>query len=116
MTAFRVFLAAMLITVVVYTVIVIADFGLSPLLPVFFGDIATMTWPGQFNLDFFCMLLMSGFWVAWRHHFSPGGLVLGVLGLTGGAPFLTTYLIITSVQTKGDVAEMLLGKIRAASR
>jgi hypothetical protein len=116
MTAFRIFLAAMLIAVVVYTVLVIADYGLSPLFPVFFADIGKMAWPGRFNLDFLCMLMMSGFWVAWRHHFSPGGLVLGVLGLTGGAPFLTAYLFITSIQTNGDVAEILLGKTRAEAR
>jgi len=29
-----------------------------------------MQWPGQFNLDFMCMLLLAGLWVSWRHRFS----------------------------------------------
>ena len=28
-------------------------------------------------------------WLAWRNHFSPFGLALGVLGFFGGAPVLT---------------------------
>lgn len=30
------------------------------LFPVFFGDIAAMTWAGQFNADFTGFLLLSG--------------------------------------------------------
>ena len=114
MNGFRVFLFLILATIVVYTVVVISNHGLG-LLPIFFGDMAKMTWPGQFNLDFFGFLLLSGFWLAWRHHFSPIGLALGVLGVFGGMPLLTTYLLIVSFQAKGDVRELLLGKVRAAA-
>ena len=62
------------------------------LLDVFFGDIAAMGWPGQFNLDFMGMLTLSAPWVAWRHRFSSAGLALGVLALFGGGLFLTTSL------------------------
>gem|GEM_PF-4932734 len=40
------------------------------LLPVLFGGRAATGWPGQFNLDFLCMLVLFGLWVAWRHRFS----------------------------------------------
>ena len=50
MTGFRVLLAAIFETIAVYTAVVIADHGMN-LLPVFFGDMAKMEWPGQFNLD-----------------------------------------------------------------
>jgi hypothetical protein len=50
------------------------------LLPVFFGDIAALGWPGQFNLDVLFYLGLSAFWLAWRHHFSALGWVLGLLG------------------------------------
>jgi hypothetical protein len=43
-----------------YTVIVINNHGIG-LLPVFFGDMAEMGWPGQFNLDFMCFLALSAF-------------------------------------------------------
>ena len=112
MTAFRVFLAVLWAMLVVYTGLVMANHG-TGLFAVFFGDMAAMGWPGQFNLDFLFMLMLSGLWVAWRHRFSGAGLVLAVLAVFGGALFLTTYLFIVSSQAKGDVREVLLGKGRA---
>ena len=91
MGAFRFLLAIIFLTIVAYTVVVIANHGMG-LLPVFFGDMGRMAWPGQFNLDFMGFLVLSGLWLAWRNHFSPGGLALGALGLFGGAPLLTAYL------------------------
>ena len=85
MLSLRILLATILAVIAIYTVVVVANHGLG-LLPIFFGDIAAMTWPGQFNLDFLGFLVLSGTWLAWRHDFSPGGLLLGVCGLFGGAP------------------------------
>lgn len=115
MTLFRIFLVTIILVVNIYTAIVIANHGMG-LYPIFFGDIADMTWPGQFNLDFLCFLLMSGLWVAWRHAFSVSGLVLGFAAFNLGAPFLAAYLLIESVRNKGDSAAILLGKARAANR
>ena len=113
MTALRVFLVAMWAAISGYTAIVVAHHGMG-LFPVFFGDMAKMDWPGQFNLDFMCMLALSALWVAWRHHFSGGGLGLAVLAFFGGASFLSVYLLIISLQAQGDVREMLLGVERAS--
>jgi hypothetical protein len=110
--AFRVLLIILCLTIASYTGIVIANHGLN-LLPIFFGDMATLTWPGQFNLDFMCMLTLSGLWVSWRHHFSLSGLALGLLAFFLGASFLTIYLLILSYQAKGNMKELLLGKIRS---
>lgn len=112
MALFRTLLASILTVIVLYTIVVIANHGMG-LLPIFFGDIAEMTWPGQFNLDFLGFLLLSGFWLAWRNAFSPGGLALGVLGVFGGAPVLTAYLLYQSFECKGDVPKLLLGPSRA---
>ncbi len=112
MTIFRIFLAALWLSLFSYTAIVIANHGWG-LFPIFFGDIAKMEWPGQFNLDFTFMLMLSGLWVAWRHQFSGLGLGLGVVAALGGASFLTAYLLILSLLTKGDVRTMLLGSNRA---
>lgn len=112
MTAFRLFLVTIIVVIVAYTVPVIAKHGLN-LLPVFFGDMAKMGWPGQFNLDFFCFLLLSGLWVAWRNQWRPVGLVLGLVAVFGGAPFLCAYLLVESVRTQGQVAPLLLGPDRA---
>ena len=115
MTLFRIFLVTIIAAVGVYTAIVIAHHGMG-LYPIFFGDIAAMSWPGQFNLDFLCFLIMSGVWVAWRHAFSVGGLVLGFAAFNLGAPFLAAYLLVESYRNEGDSAAILLGKARAANR
>lgn len=112
MNSFRILLAAIFITIAVYTVPVALNHGLN-LLAIFFGDIAAMTWPGQFNLDFLGFLILSAFWTAWRNHYSAGGLGLAVLAFFFGAPFLTMYLLVLSFKTGGNVKEMLLGEQRA---
>jgi hypothetical protein len=108
MRIFRIFLATLWLMLAGYTAVVISSHGLG-LLPIFFGDMVTMAWPGQFNLDFMFMLLLSALWVSWRHRFSPAGFALALLALFGGAAFLTVYLFVLSLQSKGDVKAMLLG-------
>ena len=108
MTAFRLYLAALLAVLVAYTLAVMATHGAN-LLPVFFGDIARLAWPGQFNLDFMMMLSLSALWTAWRGGFAPGALGLAVLAFLGGALFLTIFLLTLSVRTGGDARRMLLG-------
>ena len=82
------------------------------LVPIFFGDIAKLTWPGQFNLDFLCMLLLSGLFVAHRHRFSPAGIALGLLATVGGSLFLSAYLLVASLRARGDLTVLLLGEAR----
>jgi len=113
MTAFRTLLVILLIAVVIYTILVVINEGLSPLIPTFFGDILAMTWPGQFNFDFFGFLILSATWTAWRNQFSASGLGFALITLFGGIPFLTTYLLYLSYQTKGDIRVMLLGEGRS---
>lgn len=114
MTAFRVLLLAIFMCISAYTAVVVSNHGLG-LLPIFFGDITRMEWPGQFNVDFASFLTLSAVWLAWRHHFSPSGLVLGLMGFFGGALFLSVYLFFASFSAKGDMKELLLGKTRAHS-
>ncbi len=114
MAAFRVFLAMIFLVVNVYTAFVVAQHGTN-LFAVYFGDMALGGWAGQFNLDFMCMLMLSGLWVAWRHEFSAAGLSLAALAFLGGAPFLSAYLFIVTKRAKGDMRQVLLGKLRAAA-
>ena len=111
MTLFRLLLTLIFTAITLYTAVVIANHGLN-LLPVFFGDMAAFAWPGQFNLDFMCMLALSGLWVAWRHRFSGAGIALGVVAFFGGALFLSVYLLVESFRTQGNVAALLLGQQR----
>ena len=48
-----------------------------------------------------------------RNQFSAPGLGLALVALFGGIPFLTTYLLYLSYQTKGDIRVMLLGEGRS---
>ncbi len=108
MALFRFFLATCLVVIVAYTSVTIANHGWN-LLPVFFGDMAEMGWPGQFNLDFMTFLALSAIWVAWRHEFSPGGLGLAALAFFGGMLFLSLYLLMQIQRTGGDMKVLLLG-------
>lgn len=112
MTAFRIFLGAYLTVLVVYTVIVGMNHGWN-LIPVFFGDMMALTWPGQFNLDFLGFLCLSALWVSWRHEYTPAGLALAVVAFFGGVVFLATYLLYATGQANGDMKALLLGPGRA---
>ncbi len=113
MTAFRILLATIFAVVVFFGVPVIADHGLLPLLPVFFGDVPATEWRGRLNLDLIGFLVLSGTWLAWRNQFSPAGIGLGFGGLLLGAPFLSAYLYVQSYRVEGDWAALLLGPERA---
>jgi hypothetical protein len=102
------------VALLIYTTITISNHGWN-LVPIFFGDMFDMTWPGQFNFDFFGFLLLSGLWVAWRHQFSAIGLLLSVFAVFGGMMFLSLYLFIETNRSNGDVRELLLGKSRVTS-
>lgn len=112
MRAFRIYLVLVIACLGTYTLLVGSEHGWN-LLPVFFGDLAALTWPGQFNADFTTFLSLSALWLAWRHQFSPGGLVLGLAGFFGGMMVLAPYLLWASREANGDVAALLLGPTRA---
>jgi len=112
MGKFRILLVVFIIWIFSITGVVGLNHGWN-LLPIFFGDMAALTWPGQFNADFMCFLLLSGLWLAWRHHFSFGGIILGLIGVFGGISFLAPYLLFASYKANGDIKELLLGKVRA---
>jgi len=114
MNAFRFLLIIFIFWILGITGVVAFHHGLN-LIPIFFGDMASLTWPGQFNADFMCFLILSGLWLAWRHHFSLGGIILGVLGIFGGIMFLAPYLLFASFKADGDMKILFLGKDRANS-
>jgi hypothetical protein len=115
MTAFRALLAMIFVGLTLYTVNVVLHHGID-IAPIFFGGIRAMDWSGQFNLDFFCFLILTALWVAWRHDFSLGGLLLGVIAVNLGAIFLAAYLLIALGKVRGHMAALLLGERRAGLR
>lgn len=112
MRAFRILLVVIFLCIFGYTAVVAARHGLG-LFSVFFGDIAQMNWQGQFNIDFMSFLTLSALWLAWRHHFSPLGILLGVVGFFGGGLFLSAYLLVASFDVGGEPKALLLGSSRA---
>lgn len=111
MNVFRIILLLMTIAILTITLIVGLNHGWD-LLTIFFSDIIALTWPGQFNFDFMCFLILSGLWVAWRNDFSTGGFALGLLASVAGIMFLAPYLLFLSYRSEGDMKVILLGESR----
>lgn len=111
MTPFRILLTLMFVTMFGYSAAVAWQHG-AGLFPIFFGDMAKLTWSGQFNLDFMCLLALSGLWVSYRHGFRVIGIILGVCAAVGGVLFLSAYLLVESFRCNGDVSRLLLGTHR----
>ena len=108
MRLFQLLLIALWLALAIYTGVVIAWHGID-LLPIFFGDMARVACPGQFNLDFLCFLVLSALWTAWRNGFSAGGLALALVAFFGGAGFLLPYLLWLTISARGDMRRVLLG-------
>lgn len=113
MSFLRALCIALLAVLAIYTVIVVINHGAN-LVPVYFADLASWTWTGQFVLDFTTYLLLSALWVAWRHHFTPAGIGLAVLAGVGGMLVFSIYLIVAIGSARGDMRVLLLGPARAA--
>lgn len=112
MKALRVLLVLQFIGIAGYTFVAGTTHGWD-LFSVFVGDLLAFTWPGQFNFDFLSYLTLSGIWVAWRHHFSGTGILLGIIAAIFGILFFAPYLFYALTRAKGEVHEILLGSQRA---
>ena len=108
MKTYSLLLGLLWLVLVGYTAVVIGEYGFN-LFPYFFGDMAALGWPGQFNLDFMLMLVLSASWTAWRNRFTGTGWLLAIVAFFGGAGFLLPYLIYLTRKHDGDLAEILLG-------
>lgn len=111
MSFLRVFLVIAFLVITTYTVLAVGRDGWDLVTP-FFHDVHSLSWPGQFNLDFLFYLWLSGLWVAWRHKFSVGGIGLALIASVGGILFFAPYLIWASFKANGNIAQLLLGEAR----
>ncbi|OJJ23079.1 hypothetical protein BKI52_01625 [marine bacterium AO1-C] len=109
MNAFRGLLIVLALTIAAFTVYVISKFGLN-IAPIFFGEIQSLTWAGQFNYDFMTYLWLSALWVMWRGGFSAQSILLGLVASVLGMTFFAPYLLFLTFQTKGNIKQLLLGK------
>jgi hypothetical protein len=75
----------------------------------FFGDMAH-PWRAQFNIDFLLHLLLVGAWMIWSNANRALGLLFALLAATLGAVFTFAYLLVRTVQTGGNLKQVLLGR------
>lgn len=104
----RNFIALLFLGIMIYSTIVILKEGPNFMLP-FLGNLASVTWQGQFNLDFASYLLLSGLWIAWREGFSGRGILLGGIAAVLGMMVFAPYLLVRLHQSDGDLSRLLLG-------
>lgn len=108
MTFFRIIWAGMFTSILIYTMGVISTHGMGFITP-FFTAIRDGGWQGQFNSDFMGMLILSALWTGWRNGWGGKGIILALLALSFGAPFLCCYLLFLSFQPNADAGRILLG-------
>ena len=113
MRAFQLLLVAMTVTLGIYTVIAGVEYGWN-ILPTIVDGIGSLTWVGQFHLDFACYLVLSALWLAWRHNFSRNGIILGLAASVLGIVFFAPYVLFHTFQSNGDMKVLLLGEARAS--
>ena len=115
MTSLRILIVLLFAALAIYTVFAIANEGLN-FIPIFIAGLMSMTWQGQFSLDFMTYLVLSAVWIAWRHNFSGIGIVLGFFALTCAMLFFAPYLLYAINRSRGSFETLLLGEERARRR
>jgi hypothetical protein len=92
----------------IYTIIAIQNDGVNFLARAQ-EFVASMTWMGQFALDFQCYLMLSALWIAWRNKFSAKSVVMSILAMILGIIVFAPYLIYLLSKEKGDLKGVLIG-------
>lgn len=97
------------LALLVYTFIAIQNDGLNFLLRAY--EFATsLTWIGQFSLDFSCYLILSGLWVMWRNKFTNSSIFLGIVAMILGIIVFAPYVLYLILTEKGDLKAVLIGQ------
>ncbi len=104
----KVLLTVQAVGLLVYTLIAFQTEGFD-LFSVFVRNILSLTWSGQFNLDFSCYLLLSGLWIMWRDRFSVQAIFIGVAAMIVGIMLFAPYVLQLLMKENGDVKRLLAG-------
>ncbi len=70
----------------------------------------SLSWMGQFALDFQCYLMLSALWLAWRDKYSSRSILLALLAMVLGIIVFAPVLLHLLYKEKGDLKRVLLGK------
>lgn len=93
---------------IVYTIIAIQQDGMNFLARAQ-EFVLSMTWMGQFALDFSCYLLLSGLWIMWRNKFSGRAISIAIIAMILGIIVFAPYLLYLIITEKGDIQRVLVG-------
>jgi len=104
----RAILLLVWVGVMYVTVVAVANYGVGNASDIFSADVAALNWRAQFDVDLLAHMLLVGIWIAWRHKFSVGGIVLGLLCIMGSL-FSLLYVVYLSFHHKGNIVAMLVG-------
>ncbi|MCX7283127.1 MAG: hypothetical protein NTX28_03625 [Novosphingobium sp.] len=112
MVALRAFLLFWLVLMLAYSGMVMGSHGADFLSP-FNAAVARVGWEGQFSLDLAGFLILTAFWIAWRHGLSMLGILTAVVVVSAGMIGVSLYVLIASLAARGSVRDLLLGSARA---
>jgi hypothetical protein len=105
---FKALLIVQTICLLCYTILAFQKEG-TDLLGVFLTNILTISWNGQFNLDFSCYLILSGLWIMWRNEFTLASILFGVFATVAGFIVFAPYILFLLVKENGDFRKLLIG-------
>lgn len=105
---FKILLTVQTVVVLIYTFIAYQTEG-ADLFSVFIANIKSLTWSGQFNLDFLCYLTLSGLWIMWRNKFSGNSVLVGIIAMILGIVFFAPFLLWLLHKKNGDLKRILIG-------
>jgi hypothetical protein len=96
------------IGLLIYTVIAIQNDG-GDFLARALEFATSLTWMGQFALDFQCYLMLSTLWIAWRDKFSIKSILIAVVAMILGIIVFAPYLLFLLTKEKGNLKRVLIG-------
>jgi hypothetical protein len=106
--ALKILLIAQTIALLIYTIYIVQKEGLT-LFQVFTNDIISITWAGQFNLDFTCYLIISGLWIMWRNKFTLKAILFSIVAMIMGFIVFAPYLVYLLTIEKANIVKVLIG-------
>lgn len=105
---FKTLLVFQSIMLLVYTFFTFKTEG-ADIFSIFIINIKSLTWNGQFNLDFSCYLLLSAIWITWRNKFSLSSFFIGIVAMIVGIMVFAPYLFWLLTIEKGNLKRVLIG-------
>lgn len=101
-------LVSQTVALLVYTFFAFQNEGAN-LFQVFITSITSLTWNGQFNLDFSCYLMLSGLWIMWRKNFTASSVLFGLAAMILGIIVFAPYILYLLSKENGDLKKVLVG-------